>query len=392
MSSKPSKDHLEFLVRAARQRLAEDGGRLWGHSASPRWILAEADVWWLTEPVDGAVEAAALWRSRPDPATGVASTHVRWRGQSWAMVDCLSSPPTVRELLHEAFHAFWQPGRWDWVVPADGGDDSLALAEPRAALRVELRAWARGLATENRVDLAAANAIRQWRVRLLGAEERCRQEYLDLWEGLAEYTARKWSDTAVAEVIELAEKGPSATSWHRSFCYTTGPVLGWALDLLQPSWRSEVRVAGSLTALLDHACGPSSQPLEMILDQLGYDQALAAETADRADRDRADDLVRKRFSALVWIPLRGGIQFDPREVRAWDLGTFYRTLSIQTDALQLRASEGAVVTPNWKWVGLPSPTPPAENAAVLDGPGWLLTISDPAVVAELSWGTDPPGG
>jgi hypothetical protein len=280
------------------------------------------------------------------------------------------------------------------VKPAEGGDDSLALPEPRAALRIELRAWARALTSEDPVDLAAARAVRRWRLDQLAGDERRRQDYLDLWEGLAEYSGWKWSQASTAEVVALAERGPQASSWYRSFCYTTGPVVGWALDLLRPDWRDALPEAGSLTRLLDgfldEDSGPSRSSLDGVLDRLGYSQVLAGEVADHEERARTDDLLRARFSSLLWVPLRGSIQFDPREVRQWELGTFYNTLTVQTEGLHLRASEGAIVTTDWKWVGLPDPTPPADDARVLKGPGWQLTLSDSNMTTDIIFGPTPP--
>lgn len=123
MSRTPPED-LEALVRDATARLVEDKARLWGRAARPWWILACDGIWWLTEAVAGATPNGSLWQVPADPVVGVGSTSVQWRGRTWAMVDCVAAPPTVRLLLHEAFHAFWQPDAWDWVTPAGGGDDS----------------------------------------------------------------------------------------------------------------------------------------------------------------------------------------------------------------------------------------------------------------------------
>jgi hypothetical protein len=75
-----SADDLESVVHAAVERLVDDDGGLWGYSAAPRWILAEKETWWLTEPIDGAVAAGRLWHLAPDPAMGVGNTCVQWRG------------------------------------------------------------------------------------------------------------------------------------------------------------------------------------------------------------------------------------------------------------------------------------------------------------------------
>jgi len=381
---------IESLVQSARQLLVEDDGRLWNRTALPQWILAESDVWWLTEAVDGAEPFGELWQVPPEPTMGVGSTSVRWRERSWAMVDCISTPPTVRLLLHEAFHAFWQPGAWDWVKPADGGDDTLALPESRAALRVELRAWAQALTSEDQDDLSAAQAVRKWRLDQLDSEELRRQDYLDLWEGLPEYSAWNWTNASTAEVAALAATGPQASSWHRSFCYTTGPVLGWALDRLRPGWREDLPEAGSLTRLLDQVPGLQAGAPDGVLNRLGYSQVLSSELEEHQERARADGVLRARFSTVLWVPLRGSIQFDPREVRHWDLGTFYKTLSVQTDGLHLKASKGAVVTTDWKWVGLPDPIPAAANADVFKGPGWSLTIIDRNMATHISCAPTPP--
>jgi len=103
-----------------------------------------------------------------------------------------------------------------------------------------------------------------------------------------------------------------------------------------------------------------------------------------------DDLLRQQFSNALWLPLRSSIQFDPREVRQWDLGTFYRTLSIESAEYHVMAAEGAVVTRDWKWVGLPSPAScPDPSAATLHGPGWAMTIRSSTPV-DMIWGPQAP--
>lgn len=57
---------------------------------------------------------------------------------------------------------------------------------------------------------------------------------------------------------------------------------------------------------------------------------------------------------------------------------------------QLDASQGAIVTADWKWVGLPSPTPPAGTSEVIEGPGWVLSISDPSLGTEIVRSSRPP--
>lgn len=131
--------------------------------------------------------------------------------------------------------------------------------------------------------------------------------------------------------------------------------------------------------------------MRAVLDHFGYNQELEHELAEHRARVRADDRLAARFATLVWVPLRGSIQFDPREVRSWDLGTFYKTLSVTTAGARLTARDGAIVTADWRWIGLPAAERPSADAEVLTGPGWTLSVADPDLRADITWGPTPPG-
>lgn len=378
------------VLNQAGECLRADGGRLWEFDASPRWIVVDQDVWWLTEPEPGSTPSGGLWRYAAEPHTATANTGMEWHGRSWAMIDAGDDLPTVRLLLHEAFHAFWQPAGWDWVTPVDAGDDALSQPGPRAAVIIELQAWAAVLETQDR-DLAAdARTIRTWRLDQLSAAEQRRQDYLDLWEGICEYSAHRWSGTEPAQIAALARTGPRGESWYRSLCYTTGPVLGYVLDLVDAGWRRRLASDGSLTAMINSAVRRSDEPPADLLDRYGYPQVLQQEQTRHETRSRQDRQLRDRFTTTLWLPNPGGIVFDPHDARHWDLGTFYRTLSIRTEDLRLDAADGAVVTANWNWVGLPAPESYDKTATIIHGPGWRLESSSPVADHGAALAPTPP--
>lgn len=364
------------IVERARDHLREDDGRLWTHRAAPRWIIVDEDVWWLTEPDDGATSCGPLWAQDADPSAAVANTAVSWHGRDWAMIEGGDDLPTVPLLLHEAFHAFWQPA-WNWVKPISDGDESLSRPDVRAAVITELRAWAAALDTTDRDPGRAARTIRDWRLDQLPAAERARQDYLDLWEGVPEYSALRWSRRPARQIATLARRGPRGRSWYRSLCYTTGPVLGYVLDRSDPGWQPRLRAAGSLSAMINSAIPVADSGVADLLAAYGYSEALRAEESAHAAWSVEDRELRDRFATTLWIPNPGSITFDPREVRHWDLGTFYRTLSVRADDLRLVAEDGAVVTQDWAWIGLPAPEAYDGCALVVRGPGWRLESTRP---------------
>ncbi|GAB3917027.1 hypothetical protein GCM10027613_16620 [Microlunatus endophyticus] len=324
----------------------------------------------------GATASGRMWAHDADPHAAVANTAVEWHGRDWAMIELGTDLPTVPLLLHEAFHAFWQP-EWGWVTPAGGGDTSLSQPVGRAAVITELRAWGSYLETGDPAVGRGARSIRDWRLDQLSDAERERQDYFDLWEGIPEYSALRWDRTPTGEVADLARSGPRGGSWFRSLCYTTGPVLGYVLDHFDPGWRLGLRAAGSLSSMINSAVPPTESGAADLLDAYGYAETLHAEESAHVAWSIEDRVLRDRFATMLWIPNPGSVTFDPREVRHWDLGTFYRILSVHTDDLRLIVEDGAIVTANWSWIGLPAPESYDGSALTVTGPGWRMESMSP---------------
>ncbi|MBA8794752.1 hypothetical protein FHX74_002371 [Friedmanniella endophytica] len=382
---------LAAVVAEARQALTADAGRLWRLDVQePRWILADGDVWWLSESLTGAT-TDGLVPIRADPAMFAADTAISWQERIWAMVDCGEGFPTPRRLLHEAFHAFWQFEGWKDDEPIEAGEPILDTADGRTLLIIELRAWASALESGDPREAAAAATIRAHRRRNTSAAELRRQDHLDVWEGLAEYSSWRWTRARRAEVVALARRGAEGESWSRSFCYTTGPVLGYALDRFVSrglDWRSRLLRKHPLQSLLDDVLGGEVTAAQPMLDQFGFTEVLRTERASEQRRAAHDQAVRNRFAMALWVRLRGAIRFRPTESQQWELGTFYRTLHTRSPELVVDAHEGALVTGDWAWVGLPCPVRPLQDSRTLDGPGWTLAWTE--LPQSTFWGPAPP--
>lgn len=129
--------------------------------------------------------------------------------------------------------------------------------------------------------------------------------------------------------------------------------------------------------MINTAVPVADAAIEQLLDEYGYPQLLQDEESAHAAWSAEDRALRARFATVLWIPNPSSITFDPREVRHWDLGTFYRNLTVRTDDLLLVVGEGAVVTRNWGWIGLPAPESYDPAALALIGPGWRLESTKP---------------
>jgi hypothetical protein len=142
--------------------------------------------------------------------------------------------------------------------------------------------------------------------------------------------------------------------------------------------------------MITNAFPPAEADAADPLDAYGYPDSLREEESAHAAWSAEDQELRGRFATMLWIPIPGSITFDPREVRQWDIGTFYRTLTVRTDTLLLLVENGAIVTPDWSWIGLPAPEPYDGSALSAGGPGWRLESTTPLRDHGVIRGTRPP--
>lgn len=325
----------------------------------------------------------------------VANTAVDWGGTTWAMVMLLLPEDVftrLQLLAHESFHR---------IQPELGFEISNPMAshldeeEGRVWLRLEIRALARALASEDgEAREAVLDGLLFRRVRHASFPGSASVERrLEAHEGLAEYTGVRFAlgvtglgREELARRVEAFEDRPT---YVRSLGYGTGPALGLLLDRYEPGWRREVGPAPDLARRLATALdAPEADPEAPARRELAARRAVAygsevvrAEEAERAhhlaaERERyREELVEGPVLRLE-LPERR-LLFNPNTVVSLgDEGHVYPGSILIGPWGRLTLQEGAALATanrDRARVAAPEVLEPGDDGAV-NGPGWILEL------------------
>jgi hypothetical protein len=256
-----------------------------------------------------------------------------------------------RLVLHECFHRIQD----ELGFPATNANGAhLDALEGRYWYLLELRALAAALRNENRPQAVAdALAFRTQR-RAVFPEAAGAERALEANEGLAEYTGYALRGTGGEEtrqsVARLLERTDRASSFVRSFAYSTGPAYGLLLDVASPGWRSSFRPASDLGETLAAALSAAASKDPLARAQAYDGAALRAAEETRAE-EQAERIARYRArlvdGPLLEISLDGASYgFDPYTVvPLGEAGTVYPTLEVAGAWGKITTQSGARMDP-----------------------------------------------
>lgn len=327
------------------------------------------------------------------PATmDVANTAMDWGGKRWAVVMLpLSQDPFTRLqlLAHESFHRI-QPELG--LEMADAMAQHLDEQEGRTWLRLELRALAKALRSEDDEARAAAlDALRFRRVRNVsfpGSEAVERR--LEGHEGLAEYTGMRFALDATGSSLDEAAKRVEAfekrPTYVRSLGYGTGPALGLLLDRYRPGWRKNVGSAPDLANRLATAMGADSATPVSREETASRATAYGFDVIREEETKRAERLAieRKHYREVLIdgpvltleLPERR-LMYNPNTVLSLgDEGNVYPKSILIGPWGRLTLQEGGALAPGNRdraRVAAPRVTQPDDQGTVT-GPGWTLAL------------------
>lgn len=326
---------------------------------------------------------------------GVANTAMDWGGTMWAVV-MLPLPEDaftrLQLLAHESFHRI-QPELGFEI--SDPMASHLDEEEGRVWLRLEIRALARAVATE---DPEAREAVRDALLfrRIRNATfpgSASVERRLEGHEGLAEYTGVRFAldvtGAARAEVARKVEAFEDRTTYVRSLGYGTGPALGLLLDRYEPGWRRDVSPVPNLAQRLALALDtPEADPEAPPRRELAARRALAygSESVREEEVERAERLAteRERYrKELVEGPVlhvelpERRLMFNPNTVLALgDEGHVYPGSILVGPWGRLTLQEGAALAaPDRDRARVAAPeTVDPDPDGVVNGPGWVLEL------------------
>ena len=403
----------------ARQRCADDGGRLWGRDLYGPMMFS-----------DGASHTLVANRADPEgthlqPHDGVfvgaqpadlltANTATDWLGMNWTMLGWPMAPDAVSRanlMLHELFHHAQEGLGFPARNAVCGHLDALegrvwlqlewrALAESLRAARTALTAGWRDDTTAQAAaaaarDAALADALlfrRARRALIAGAQEL--EHTLEMNEGLAEYTGVKLrgstdAESLVALAARLPEKAASLRTYARSFAYQSGPAWGLLLDQVADGWRAKLKLDDDLAELAGaatHARLPADHDALLAAARTraaAYDGA-ALRVAEEERARRRDEQLAGWRAALVdgqrlELPLGHEMNYgyDPNNVLTLDgIGTIYPTGSLRDAWGELSVDGGGMLLAtdfHCAWVPAPAARVPGADGR-LAGEGWELHL------------------
>jgi hypothetical protein len=321
----------------------------------------------------------------------VSNTAVDWGGKKWAeIISPLPLDPYSRLNLvtHEAFHRIQEAAG---LMGSDQPEAHLDTDTGRLWLRLELRALARALRSENDQEMrkAVANALlfRERRYALHnGARER--EAAMERQEGLAEYTgtvvALKDTSEWIGRLARRVEAFEDSDAYARSFAYVTGPALGVLLDRMSTGWRAKVRGGASLESELIAAArfkvpADLTAAAETAAVHYGFVAVAAAEHEREARHQLLLDSLTKKFVDGPTLSFARTDKlyrsFNPNELVPFGAqGTYYPTgvFTAPWGKLQVE-SVGAILASDNMSVRVASPSD--LNAKPIEGPGWTLELA-----------------
>lgn len=321
----------------------------------------------------------------------IANTAVDWAGNKWSMVKWpLPEERQPREQLitHELFHRIQSELG---LITKEAQNKHLESKIGRIWLRLEWQALEKALYQEGIEQQKAIKDViyfREYR-RSLFNNSWIEENYLEINEGLAEYTGIKLSSKSPKEFAFIAgynlKQAHRKASYTRSFAYASGPAYGCLLDRIIPSWKKSINKDSDLAKLLQTTLKINFASLsekEAILRATNYDgeELIALETKrDLLYQERATKYLSQLVEKEIFIiPLGDKVSysFNPNNLFVLEnIGTVYPTMEVIDEWGILEVFDGALVfQENGKLTKLHITKPVDPVSKTLQGNGWKLDL------------------
>jgi hypothetical protein len=367
-----------------------DRARLWGADlCGPLLVVDPATrIAWASQPDWNRIlrPNGTGWSGRLPDGVTVANTSVEWSGVRWIMLlSPLPEDAAERRVL--VAHEAWHRAQDALGFPQLASDNAhLETERGRYLIRLEFRALATALRSRGRARREAAqHALFLRNVRLSEFLSATAQENaLDRNEGLAAYTGVRLGagDDAEMYAARLLDGQDDNEAFARSYAYASGPAYGLLLDEVRSGWQRNLGAHTPAALLSASLRTPPYDPavLQEIETRYGGIAVMAEERAHTQERGLRDASFRQRFSAgprLVLPVSQMQMEFDPNAVTPIEgLGSVYRTLTVRDAWGELRATDGALISPDFTRIVVAAPGPDGRS-----GPGWSLNLAPGATVA-----------
>ena len=360
-----------------------DAGQLWNANLCGPLIVVDGPTRqaWATERDDTGVLALApdgSWIGALPAGVPMANTTVDWGGVRWIMVvGPLPQDAAARRVLiaHEA----WHRAQGSIGLPMQNVNAvHLETERGRYLMRLELRALSTAMLSNGRARRDAAKDALAFRAARLASfpAAPAAESALDRNEGLASYTGVRLgaADGARLFAARTLTDYDNHQALARAYAYASGPAYGLLLDEFVPNWRTSLAAWAPADLLVSplRARQLDANDLARHAERYGG-REIAAQERTRAENQRRliAELTARYAGARIELPLvQMQFEFDPGQVTPVEgLGTVYQSVVVRDAWGELRATEGALISPNFSQLTAARPNPGG-----LSGPGWTLTL------------------
>jgi len=388
--------YLQELQEASKQHFG-----LWNMDLYSSLMLVnpETKEIYANEPDNkGAlVKTGTLYKGVLPHEISMANTAIEWNGKMWAMV-ILPLPKDKNQrinlLAHELFHRA-QPALNFSATNANNAH--LDTKDGRIYFRLELEALKQSVLAqtdkEKQLHLTNAMTFRKYRNQIF-PNTASTENALELNEGMAEYTGQTVSglnkkENARNHFKTYIESFMSMPTFVRSFAYRTIPTYGFFAVQENKEWNKEItdstNLADYFTSLLKVKVPRNLEKAVQENMELYDGKKIIDEETQREEKNkkllaeyRTKFITESHFDIQLE---KMNFSFDPRTVVPLDdKGTVYPRIRISDVWGVLTATNGALVTLDWKKVTITKPT--ATNNLKLSGDGWTLDLVEGYSVIE----------
>lgn len=374
--------------------IKEDAKKLWNHPiygplifVNPKNRIAIANE---PDKKGFLIKNGSVYTGVLPKQFSIANSTVDWGGKTWAMV-MLPLPEDYYAasnlIIHELFHRI-QPNV-GFADLQEKSSNHLDEMNGRIYLKLELEALKQALKSNNQAErqeyIHDALLFRLYRYSLY-PDAKEDENYLELKEGLAEYTGSilsgRTQDEMVKHYVYAINTFYQNQTFVRSFAYVTIPTYGYLMSLQDKYWNRKVTEDTNLTDFMlnfFHVRAPSDLKsiIERIRNDYGYNEILAYEMKRNKALKKEMAAYETRFiknPTLIIRLQKMHFRFDPRtSVPFKDLGTIYPTMRVVDTWGILNVTKGGGLIADWKKVVVSAPIEITDS--LVKGEGWTIELN-----------------
>jgi len=318
----------------------------------------------------------------------IANSAIEWNGKRWTMVS-LPLPYTKEDrvslLIHESFHRI-QP-EIGFNPSKDSESTHLDTKDGRVYLKLEMEALKTALNSETPENhIQNALLFRQYRYQLFPKAKQS-ENYLEIFEGLAEYTGSILSGRTTKNLqkyyVSRIDDFYTNPTFVRSFAYYTIPVYGFFMQQSDSTWNQKININSNLTDfILDYFKVKNLNPTKEEIMQLGKLYNMDEIISFEEDREKRQLKQLNKYRAaflgdsVIKIKLENmSFGYNPCNLVPLDtFGTVYPNIRVTDNWGILEVDSCGALLTDWKYLTISYPVTINDN--LISGNGWKLKLND----------------